>query len=111
MWTRIVEAGYNIDVAKEVLALHLKHGRASIGTSHRSLEGYLRFYAKHTALYKRMGLTKDLSEKYRGLAYQANGQTDRELAGKALHCSIALWKGNWKAWVRYVQFLLGEAKC
>lgn len=111
MWTRIAEAGYELDVAEEVLALHHKHERASIGTSPRSPLGFYRFYGKHADLYKRMGMKNNLSEKYRGLAHLAILAGDCKLAGVALHCSVALWKGNWKAWVRLSQFLIGRVKC
>lgn len=107
MWIRIAEAGYDIDVVKDILALHHKHQRASIGTSIRSLEGFFRFYEKHTALYKRLGMVRNLSEKYRGLAYQANKTGNRNMAILALRRSITLWKTNVKAWIRYVQLLLG----
>jgi len=106
MWTRVAATGFDIEVAEDVLALHHKHGRASIGNSNRCLEGYARFYAKHAVLYDRMGMTRNLSEKYRGLAHQANLTSNRELAGMALRHSIALWRANGKAWVRYLQLLL-----
>lgn len=107
MWTRIAEAGYDVDVVKDILALNHKHQRASIGTSRRSLEGFFRFYEKHTDLYKRLGMTRNLSEKYRGLAYQANKTDNRDIAILALRRSFTLWKTNVKAWIRYIQLLLG----
>ncbi len=107
MWTRIAEAGYDVDLAQEVLALHHKHGRARIGTSPGALEGFHRCYAKHAALYERTGMTKNLSEKYRWLAHRAALAGDRDLAKTALRRSIALWKGNGKAWLRYAQLLVG----
>lgn len=110
MWLRVAEAGYDIEVVPEVLALHHKHGGPSIGTSPRSLLGYYRFYQKHETLYRQMGLRRYLSEKYRGLAHQASRAGDRFLAGKALGRSLALWKGNWKAWVRRLEWALGHSK-
>lgn len=109
MWTRVAEAGYDIAVVKDVLALHHKHPRASIGASSRSLEGFFRFYEKHTVLYKRLGMERNLSEKYRGLAYQANKTDNRNMVKLALRRSITHWKTNVKAWVRYVQLFLGVA--
>jgi glycosyltransferase involved in cell wall biosynthesis len=107
MWTRITNAGYDVDVVPEVLALHHKHRGASIGTSPRSLQGFFQYYSKHALLYKRMGMTRNLSEKYRGLAQQARRVDDRELAKAALRCSVNFWKGNWKAWVQFAQAYAG----
>lgn len=107
MWTRIAAAGYGFDVVEEVLALHHKHGRASIGTSSQSRLGFFKYYSKHAVLYERAGKTRNLSEKYRGLAHAAVLSGDRDLASAALCRSVGLWKGNWKAWMRYVQFLCG----
>ena len=108
MWVRIIEAGYDIDVAKEVLALHHKHGRASIGTSNRSLDGFFQFYTKHRKLYIKMRMSKDLSEKFRWLAYQATQINNHELTGKSLRFSVSLWRRNLKAWIRFGQFTLGR---
>ncbi len=108
MWLRVAEAGYEIEVVPEVLALHHKHGGPSIGTSHLSLLGYYRFYQKHGELYRQMGLQRYLSEKYRGLAHQARLAGDQTLAGKSLGRSLALWKGNWKAWIRHLEWALGR---
>lgn len=107
MWTRLSESGYEFDVVEEVLALHHKHGRASVGTSSRSRQGFFKYYTKHTALYERAGMTRNLSEKYRGLAHWAVLSGDRDLARAALSRSVGLWMGNWKAWTRYLQFLVG----
>lgn len=104
MWIRIADAGFHIDVVKDILALHHKHQRASIGASGRSLEGFFRFYEKHADLYKRLGMARNLSEKYRGLAYQADKTGHCKIAQLSLRRSITLWKTNIKAWVRYIQF-------
>jgi glycosyltransferase involved in cell wall biosynthesis len=106
MWTRVVQAGYGIDVVEEVLARHHKHGRASIGTSPSSLDGFMRYYAKHAHLYRQEGMARNLSEKYRGLADEAARAGDRTLTQAALRLSLEYWNGNWKAMVRYAQFLL-----
>jgi len=108
MWTRVVVAGFDIEVAEEVLALHHRHTGPSVGASPRSLEGYRNFYGKHMQQYERMGMHKNLSEKFRALAQQAARAGDRETARYALHRSIRLWMANWKAWVRYAQSLGGR---
>lgn len=105
MWTRIAETGYEFDVVEEVLALHHKHGRASIGTSSQSRQGYFKYYTKHALLYERARMTRNLSEKYRGLAHWAALSGDHDLARAALCRSVGLWTGNWKSWVRYMQLL------
>lgn len=106
-WTRIVAAGYEVDVAAEVLAINHKHGRASVGTSPRRLEGFARYYGKHAELYERAGLMRSLSEKYRGLAHDAARLGHRVMATEALQRSVSAWPWNWKAWVRYAQLRLG----
>ena len=106
MWTRIAAAGFEFDVTEEVLALYHMHGGASIGSSPRSLHGYASFFAKHAGLYATAGMTGDLSEHYRGLAYRASASGNHDVAGAALRRSVELWPGNWKAWVRYAQHLV-----
>jgi len=108
MWIRIVEAEYEVDVVEKVLALHHKHKRASIGTSNKSLYGFFQFYTKHKDLYIRMQMSKDLSEKFRWLAFQASQAKYHDLAENALRNAIGLWRGNLKAWIRFVQLFLGK---
>ncbi len=106
MWTRLVHAGYEIDVAKEVLALHHKHPGPSIGSSPRSIDGYGSYYAKHATIYAEMRMEKNLSEKHRALAHRAMWSGNSNAARRALRRSISLWPLNWKAWVRYGQCVL-----
>jgi hypothetical protein len=66
----------------------------------------MRYYAKHAHLYRQEGMARNLSEKYRGLADEAARAGDRTLTQAALRLSLEYWNGNWKAMVRYAQFLL-----
>lgn len=103
LWTRIVEYGYYYNVVEEVLALHHKHDRPSIGNSARSLQGFYLYYEKHAASYERMMMKKNLSEKYRGLAYQLSHSGNNEFAKLCLQKSLSHWKFNWKSCIRYLQ--------
>ena len=106
MWTRVAAAGFAVDLAEEVLAIHHRHGKPSIGASPRSLQGFCMYYEKHAPLYARARMMRNLSEKYRSLAFQAAGTGDRDLAGLALRKAVAANIWNWKAWVRSLQFVM-----
>ncbi|MBB6091260.1 glycosyltransferase involved in cell wall biosynthesis [Povalibacter uvarum] len=47
MWTRVVDRGYEVRVAREALTLYHKQEGASIGTSPRARTGYVMYYRKH----------------------------------------------------------------
>lgn len=103
MWTRIVETGYSYDLVEEVLAIHHKHGEPSIGKSSGSHAGFRVFFDKHGRFYLKRGMHKNLSEKYRGLAWSFYKNAELGPSLKFLVRSIRLWRLNAKAWFRLVQ--------
>lgn len=102
MWTRIISAGYQYGVVTKVLALHHAHNRASIGKSSRALHGFYQYYEKHSTEYIRLGMGKNLSEKFRALSHAFLLQQQYALADTCLRRSIHYWKFNWKSYVRWV---------
>lgn len=106
MWTRIVEFGFFYDVIKEVLALNHKHDKKSIGNSSNSFMGYYQYYEKHYTYYRNLGMNKNLSEKYRGIAYALMNVKEKRLARNSLIKSLAMWKLNWKSLIRLCQTVL-----
>jgi len=108
MWTRIVEYGFEYDLVEEVLALHHKHNRISLGKSPNSLYGFYLYYEKHTPYYLNLGMNKNLSEKYRALSFGFLQNKKYNFARISLKRSLKLWKFNYKSWYRLSQLILKD---
>jgi hypothetical protein len=67
------------------------------------VEGFSAYYKKHSNLYRRFGMSKNLSEKQRALAGLMRAQGDKAGASEMLQSSIHERPTNWKAWVRLLQ--------
>lgn len=47
MWARILGAGFECRVVREIVSVYHRHGQASVGLSPRALQGYRMFLTKH----------------------------------------------------------------